>query len=167
MYNIASEKYNDDAFVIKGVDTIKFKDTFKEFGGKWNSVIGGWVFSLKLKNKLDKFLELINSDTEKSEVTTDFNLETIPTIQKYTDKSFILIGNTKPYKDKIKELGGSWNSKLKDGNKAWVFSLTKQKEVESWLNDEFGKNKIVHDVEIIEDEDEDDVTTFTNKKRLL
>jgi hypothetical protein len=45
--------------------------------------------------------------------------------------------------------------------------LTKQKEVESWLNDEFGKNKIVHDVEIIEDEDEDDVTTFTNKKRLL
>lgn len=160
MYKITLENYSADSFVVKGVDTIKFKDTFKEFGGKWNSATGGWIFNINLQNKLQKFLDLINSDVEKVELT-------FPKIQNYTEKSFILLGDTKPYKDKIKELGGSWNSKLKDGNKAWVFSLTKRKDVEDWLNDEFGKNKVVHDdVEFIEDEDEDE-PTFNNKKRLL
>jgi len=147
MYKITLENYSADSFVVKGVDTIKFKDTFKEFGGKWNSATGGWIFNINLQNKLQKFLDLINSGVEKVELT-------FPKIQNYTEKSFILLGDTKPYKDKIKELGGSWNSKLKDGNKAWVFSLTKRKDVEDWLNDEFGKNKVVHDdVEFIEDED--------------
>jgi hypothetical protein len=162
MYKITLENYSADSFVVKGVDTIKFKDTFKEFGGKWNSATGGWIFNINLQNKLQKFLDLINSGVEKVELT-------FPKIQNYTEKSFILLGDTKPYKDKIKELGGSWNSKLKDGNKAWVFSLTKRKDVEDWLNDEFGKNKVVHDdVEFIEDEDEDeDEPSFNNKKRLL
>lgn len=162
MYNITCEKYSDNSFLIKGADTIKFKDTLKEFGGKWNSESTGWIFNIKLQNKLSNFLELINSESEseKIEVTS-----TILKIQNYTEKSFILLGDTKPYKDKIKELGGSWNSKLKDGNKAWVFSLTKRKDVETWLNDEFGKNKTSYEVEIIEDED--DEKTFTNKKRLL
>lgn len=163
MYNISYENYSTDSFIIKGSDTIKFKDTLKEFGGKWNSVTGGWIFNIKFQNKLIKFLDLVNSETDKIEVLS--KEEIIPKIQNYTEKSFILLGDTKPYKDKIKELGGLWNSKLKDGNKAWVFSLTKRKDVESWLNDEFGKSKIVHDVEIIEDED--DGITFTNKKRLL
>lgn len=163
MYNIVCEKYLDDSFVIKGVDTIKFKDTLKEFGGKWNTGIGGWVFGLKLKNKLEKFLDLINSDIEKLKVTSS-TIDTIPKIQNYTEKSFILLGDTKAYKDKIKELGGSWNSKLKDGNKAWVFSLTKRKDVENWLNEEF-KSTTSYDVEMIDDED--DEPTFANKKRLL
>lgn len=53
-------------------------------------------------------------------------------IVNYSDKSFVITGNTKDFKDELKELGGRWNSKLTCGN-GWVFSLTKKKELESWL----------------------------------
>jgi hypothetical protein len=50
----------------------------------------------------------------------------------YSDKSFVITGNTKEYKDELKEMGGKWNSKLTCGS-GWVFSLTKKKELETWL----------------------------------
>ena len=165
MYNITCDNCSEDSFVVKGNDTIKFKDTLKEFGGKWNGA--GWMFNSTLRNKINKFLDLIN-EINTENVSSSPKEKTLPTIQSYTDKSFILIGETKPYKDKIKELGGVWNAKLKDGNKAWVFSLTKQKDVENWLNNEFKtqkKEKIVNEDEI--DEDEVSIKTFDNKKRLL
>lgn len=158
MYNITCDNCSEDSFVVKGNDTIKFKDTLKEFGGKWNGA--GWMFNSTLRNKINKFLELINQINSE-------NLSSAPTIQNYTDKSFILIGETKPYKDKIKELGGVWNAKLKDGNKAWVFSLTKQKDVENWLISEFKSQKKIDEDEDEIDEDEVSIKTFDNKKRLL
>lgn len=50
----------------------------------------------------------------------------------YSDKSFVITGNTKEHKDTLKDLGGKWNSKLTCGS-GWIFSLTKKKEVEEWL----------------------------------
>lgn len=50
----------------------------------------------------------------------------------YSDRSFVITGNTKEYKDELKEMGGKWNSKLTCGS-GWVFSLTKKKELETWL----------------------------------
>lgn len=50
----------------------------------------------------------------------------------YSDKSFVITGNTKEHKDTLKELGGKWNSKLTCGS-GWIFSLTKRTEVEEWL----------------------------------
>ena len=69
IYNISCEKYSDIYIVVKGTDTIKFKDTFKEFGGSWCSSLKcgpGWLFlySDKLFSKIKKFLELINTQTE-------------------------------------------------------------------------------------------------------
>ena len=54
-------------------------------------------------------------------------------IQTYSEKSFVLIGDTKPHKDTIKELGGKWNSRLRDGMKAWIFSNTRKEKVEEFL----------------------------------
>ena len=54
-------------------------------------------------------------------------------IVNYSEKSFVITGNTKDFKDELKELGGRWNSKLTCGS-GWVFSLTKKKELESWLS---------------------------------
>lgn len=50
----------------------------------------------------------------------------------YSDKSFVITGNTKEHKDTLKDLGGKWNSKLTCGS-GWIFSLTKKKELEEWL----------------------------------
>lgn len=154
VYQIILETYSDNSFVIRGSDTIKFKDTLKEFGGKWNSNLkggAGWIFNSKFKNKIAKFLEIIleeksNCDDKDISLSEDISL---PKIEDYTDKSFILFGNTKEYKDKIKELGGKWNSRLKDGKKGWIFSSSKKKEIEEWLT-----SLEVDDENIIDDEDE-------------
>ena len=126
VYQIILETYSDNSFVVKGSDTIKFKDTLKEFGGKWNCNLkggGGWIFNLKLKYKIVKFLEIVleeKSDYSIKDISLSEDIS-LPTIENYTDKSFILLGNTRDYNDKIKELGGKWNSRLKDGKKGWIF----------------------------------------------
>jgi hypothetical protein len=53
-------------------------------------------------------------------------------LSNYSDKSFVITGNTKEYKEELKEMGGKWNSKLTCGS-GWIFSLTKKNELEAWL----------------------------------
>lgn len=53
-------------------------------------------------------------------------------IVEYTSKSIAIIGDTKPIKDKLKELGGKFNFRLSCGA-GWIFSKTKLTEVESYL----------------------------------
>ena len=46
-------------------------------------------------------------------------------MKEYSDKSIIIFGDTKPYKDLLKELKGKYNSNLRvDGEKVsgWIFS---------------------------------------------
>jgi hypothetical protein len=54
-------------------------------------------------------------------------------LEPYTDVSFVLRGDTKPYKEDIKRLGGKWGPKLKDGP-AWLFPKSKQDIVGKWLD---------------------------------
>ena len=172
-YNITCEKYSDAYIVVKGSNTIKFKDTLKEFGGSWCSDLkcgAGWLFlySDKTFSKLKKFLELIEMQTYK-ELSVCNEDGSQPFIQAYTDKSFIVLGGTKPYKDKIKELGGTWNAKLRDSKKAWVFPETKRKDVQEWIDKEFKDDLTVEidetDMEIVCESEEEDCKTY--KKRLL
>ena len=51
-------------------------------------------------------------------------------LEKYSEKSFILKGNTIQYKQDIKQLGGSWNPSLK----AWIFPISKMEVIEKWLD---------------------------------
>ncbi len=51
----------------------------------------------------------------------------------YSEKSFVVTGNTKPIKDTLKDLGGKFNFRLSCGA-GWVFSKTKIVEVKSKLN---------------------------------
>lgn len=53
-------------------------------------------------------------------------------LSKYSDKSFVVTGNTKDHKDELKELGGRYNSKLSCGS-GWIFSLSRKDEIESWI----------------------------------
>jgi len=51
-------------------------------------------------------------------------IETTVRMVDYSEKSIVLTGNTKPYKEEIKSLGGRWNSRLKDGDETmmgWIF----------------------------------------------
>jgi len=61
--------------------------------------------------------------------TSDLN------ILEYSAKSFVVRGNTKEYKDKLKSLGGKWNPNLTDketGSRfcGWIFSNSKRVKVD-------------------------------------
>ena len=51
----------------------------------------------------------------------------------YSEKSFVIIGDTKPIKEKLKELGGRFNSRLTCGA-GWVFSKTRTEIVKLALS---------------------------------
>ncbi len=51
------------------------------------------------------------------------------TIEEYTEKSIVVRGNTKDYKDALMELGGKWNPGLRNGA-GWIFPKTKLSVVE-------------------------------------
>ena len=60
-------------------------------------------------------------------------------IVSYTDKSFVVIGDTKTHKDSLKNLGGKWNGSLTNketGEKfmGWIFYSSKKREIQSWID---------------------------------
>lgn len=60
-------------------------------------------------------------------------MKTDVNIENYTAKSFVLLGNTKKYKDDIKKLGGKFNCNLKDNKVGWIFPIEKKNQVEKWI----------------------------------
>ena len=63
-------------------------------------------------------------------------------IVSYTDKSFVVVGDTKTYKDSLKTLGGKWNSSLTNketGEKfmGWIFYASKKNEIQYWIDTGF------------------------------
>ena len=57
------------------------------------------------------------------------------TITDYTEKSFVLRGDTKEYSRFLADSGGKWNPNLKDGD-GWIFSMKKKENIETWLKSE-------------------------------
>ena len=58
-------------------------------------------------------------------------------IQTYSDKSFVVLGDTKPYRNELYALGGKFNANLIiNGEKsgAWIFSLKNRERVEKFIN---------------------------------
>ena len=53
-------------------------------------------------------------------------------INDYTEKSFVVRGDTMSYKNELKMMGGKWNSRLKDGA-GWIFPKTKKNEVKQFI----------------------------------
>tara|TARA_B110000259_G_C14022941_1_gene403701 strand:+ start:3094 stop:3486 length:393 start_codon:yes stop_codon:yes gene_type:complete len=59
-------------------------------------------------------------------------------IQEYSEKSFVVRGETMPFKDSLKNLGGKWNSRLSEKHSeekfgAWLFFNAKRSEVDQWF----------------------------------
>jgi len=57
-------------------------------------------------------------------------------MKEYSDKSLIVYGDTKPYKDLLKELKGRYNSNLRvDGEKVsgWIFSKKHKEKLEKLI----------------------------------
>lgn len=81
--------------------------------------------------------------SRRTQQNTNFRVDNEPidsnlTIKEYSPKSFVVIGNTKEHKDKLKSLGGKWNANLTDKESGsrfggWIFSNNKKKVVEEYI----------------------------------
>lgn len=60
-------------------------------------------------------------------------------IEKYSDKSFVVRGDTRPHRESLKAMGGKWANRLTDketGEKfgAWLFWTQKRGELDGWVS---------------------------------
>lgn len=51
----------------------------------------------------------------------------------YTERSFVVHGDTIPHANKLKELGGKFNPKLKIGP-GWIFSIARKGSVQNYID---------------------------------
>lgn len=71
---------------------------------------------------------VVKKEVVEEETTEGYNLSTVP----YNEKSFKLVGNSKPFRFSLRKMGGSWNRNL-DGGAGWIFSVKHQDEVEDFV----------------------------------
>ena len=74
----------------------------------------------------------------------------------YSEKAIAVIGETKPIKDKLKELGGKFNFRLSCGA-GWIFPKTKLQELEAFLS---GGDQ---EPEATEEPEQEEETTLQNE----
>jgi hypothetical protein len=55
------------------------------------------------------------------------------TIEEYTDRSVVVQGNTRKYKEDLKKLGGKYNGRLKNGP-GWIFPKTSEDGIKTFIN---------------------------------
>lgn len=77
-----------------------------------------------------------NTEDPKTKETPNFEAVEVPAgeiqIIDYSAKAIAVIGETKPIKDKLKELGGKFNFRLSCGA-GWIFPKTKFEELQNFL----------------------------------
>ena len=129
--------YTEKSIAVIG-DTTAFKDELKELGGRWNTklknreseeTMKGWIFP---KNKKKNLLKVLHIEEDDGDIYPPVaSIEVVD----YTEKSIAVIGDTTAFKDELKELGGRWNTKLKNREseetmKGWIFPKSKRDKVE-------------------------------------
>ena len=55
-------------------------------------------------------------------------------IENYSERSIVVLGDTKPHKDALKSMGGRFNSRLKDDKVGWVFPKTFEQQVKDYVS---------------------------------
>jgi len=90
-------------------------------------------YSYETTSKMTKTIGYVLMETTKETIkeTTKKTKATVEII-KYSEKSIAVIGDTKPIKDKLKELGGRFNAKLTCGA-GWIFPSKKENELKNLI----------------------------------
>ena len=102
-------------------------------------------------------------------------------IREYSAKSFVIIGDSREFKDQIKTLGGKWNTKLMiDDNlsSGWIFPNSLRENVDKWflsgeLKSNFQNNsiKVTEESSLREELDQikkklDNILSLLNSKKI-
>jgi hypothetical protein len=65
-------------------------------------------------------------------------------IKDYTEKSFVILGNTKDFSKDLKDFGGKWNPNLKCGP-GWIFSKIHRDKVQDYISIKNNKKEVVEE----------------------
>lgn len=99
---------------------------------KNNIPVGSVVIGLKSNNECGLIEDVYSLDFGQTDEQLKEKIETkVGEVQiiEYSEKSIAVIGDTKPIKEKLKELGGKFNFRLTCGA-GWIFPKTKLPEIE-------------------------------------
>jgi len=113
------EYYDKSEIIIEGHILQTYKYVFCTFS-----------YVEKLPEIEDKKVEYIDFRKELLSVSLKNNVQIID----YSEKSFVVIGETKPLKEDLKYLGGCFNFRLTYGA-GWIFPMSKKEKVLSFLKD--------------------------------
>jgi hypothetical protein len=80
-------------------------------------------------------------------------------VEDYSSKSIVVYGETKIYKEKLKELGGKYNGNLSVGP-GWVFSNKKKDEIIEW-------QKSLSSSSIISERNDDEIEKLREENKKL
>ncbi len=89
----------------------------------------------EVQNEAQKEIELVKKNKLIKNLKKEEEKEIDYEILSYSDKSFVVRGNTKKHKDKLKEFG-NYNPNL-IGGPGWIFSNRHKHNVEKILNNDF------------------------------
>lgn len=93
----------------------------------------GWYVYINIGDYDKPFIYApVAESSVKEQTTTNADVENIQIVD-YSEKAIAVIGNTKPLKDKLYELGGRYNKYLKCGE-GWIFSKKRLDSVQTLLN---------------------------------
>ena len=67
------------------------------------------------------------------------------TLEKYSDKSLAIFGDTAPHKDRLLEMGGKYIANLR-GRPGWIFFLNMKKTLETFIAEYEDIHPVVHPV---------------------
>jgi hypothetical protein len=132
------EDYTERAIMVKG-DTMPYMKELKKAGGRWYGYHQGWIFPKTKKSIVQKLVDaskerksspgMKRKDYSQKPIT-EKGEEVMPYVEDYSEKSIIVRGDTRPYKEEIKKAGGSWNKSLQ----GWIFPKTKKSMVQDLVD---------------------------------
>ena len=61
----------------------------------------------------------------------------------YSDRSIVVLGETKPHKDNLKSMGGRFNGRLRDGKVGWIFPKKSEDVIKDYIENGKVTPKIV------------------------
>lgn len=124
--------------------------TLQSLGGTFNPKISyggrkvsGWLFPLQKLDELRNAENLPDSEYVPPVPLVDSENEPLKLVE-YSEKSVVLFGNTKPYIEDMKKLGGRFNRylKFKETSESpevkkpgWIFSKKKEEDVKKFVEE--------------------------------
>jgi len=118
--------FRENRIYISGNDLSNIKSDRR--GDKTTKkVVTGWVKLEQEKTEPQKTTIEQPQKTEAKQIVK--NIQVVD----YSDKAIAIIGDTKPIKDKLKDLGGRFNFRLTCGA-GWIFPKTKRENLELLIN---------------------------------